>query len=106
MFGTFVSLCNITRELHVDKRCPTFLFGSTKLTNSVPYFVYKQPEFGDVSSRKALRQKLRCKSFDWYLKTIYPERSVPSRAGAVSTTITILQTFEMYFIEWKCLNLD
>ncbi|KAI1309021.1 Polypeptide N-acetylgalactosaminyltransferase 1 [Halotydeus destructor] len=61
------------------------------------YFYQSYPaakfvSFGDISERVALRDKLNCHSFEWYLRNIYPELEIPAaNAGDDSAIRNSLQ---------------
>ncbi|XP_053576216.1 polypeptide N-acetylgalactosaminyltransferase 18 [Bombina bombina] len=49
-------------------------------------------DIGDISDRKALRKKLQCKTFRWYLVTVYPQMRTYSDVIAYGTLRNSLKT--------------
>jgi len=49
----------------------------------------KQADYGDVSERRQLRERLNCRSFRWYLETVYPESQMPIDYFSLGEVTTI-----------------
>ena len=63
-------------------------------------------EVGDVSDRKALRERLKCKSFHWYLENIYPESQMPVDYISVGEVCIPSFASSMYFVRNICILVE
>ena len=57
------------------------------------YPAYRSYQYGDITDRKVLRQKLGCRSFAWYLENVYPELEIPASNGATTTAKSLKNGF-------------
>ena len=50
-------------------------------------------DYGDISERVALRKKLGCKSFKWYIENVYPDVQMPELNPPASGEVTLLTDY-------------
>ncbi|KAA8595666.1 hypothetical protein FQN60_010957 [Etheostoma spectabile] len=53
-------------------------------------------DIGDISERKALRKRLQCKTFRWYLVNIYPEMRMYSDTIAYGVNVYYTSTQQLH----------
>ncbi|CAG2222975.1 GALNT [Mytilus edulis] len=55
--------------------------------------IHSPSDYGNITSRIELRKKLKCKSFEWFLKNVYPEMWVPGESLAYGQIAAKTQPF-------------
>ncbi|KAH9513364.1 Polypeptide N-acetylgalactosaminyltransferase 5, partial [Bulinus truncatus] len=95
---TLVRNCLRVAEVWLDEYKDFFYSRIFNLQNSI--------DVGDISNRKSLRANLQCKSFDWYLKEVYPDLYLPLNTTAIGkiqsssdATLCVVSDVRWQFVE-------
>lgn len=95
-------LCNLSIwccmiEFHSNDHDLGIILVISRLHSLFHLLALRNYEYGDISERIALRKRLKCKSFSWYLQTIFPESNMrphPTHLGQVCTILDIFTSAE------------
>lgn len=68
-----------THGINTARMAEVWMDGYVKLFYMNRPDMLEHPAMGDITHRRILRDKLKCKDFEWYLKNVYPEKFIPTQ---------------------------